>query len=434
MDSADANPFYRKTETSNLSSLRDENLSNGRHFHMSGKYVKSRPPMRGGWDVGPDEYKALGFTVGLPPNIYVNQTPDVIECSERFEKSDEQFRETDSLFAVQERQVLFQTGHFYRCYVRDIPMNIPAEKLKEILNQKCLQMRVSSSPNAIYSVSIEKRSGIFAFVEFTKAKEFERFLALKNSLEINGHTVTIKQSNMLTNVDVASKILPTLNTSCLIWNDISPKTTQEQLKQIVSEFAGVRNLTIPKIDNVSLGFAIIELEDPLLADYTVFKIKHILGGDCSRCYPKLEQEPRKQISSDKIEEMKKYGVNSSLYSILDQNLPNLSVAHILNLDINISTLIEKPPVNESYTKLRIFNVIKSDENKEKEIVLNDMREECEYYGEIVNCCIDLQWDNLVRPVFSPIIVEFASPEGASKAQNGISGRKYCGRTVITMLC
>ena len=60
-------------------------------------YERKHKRLRGGWDVGPEEYKSMGFTIGLPPNIYVPQNPEIQKLSNKFENSDKDFNKGEKL-------------------------------------------------------------------------------------------------------------------------------------------------------------------------------------------------------------------------------------------------------------------------------------------------------------------------------------------------
>lgn len=72
-----------------------------------------RKKLRGGWDTTPEEFQALGFTIGLPPNLYVPQTQEVKEVSYRFQQADSAFNQTKSNFPVFERQSLFNQNRIF---------------------------------------------------------------------------------------------------------------------------------------------------------------------------------------------------------------------------------------------------------------------------------------------------------------------------------
>ena len=407
---------------------------------MSGKYIKRKKPLRGGWDVEADEYKSLGFTIGLPPNLFIPKKKEIEEISHRFETSDLGFVGIDSKFSVQERQILFQAGHIVRCYVGAIPPGIEEIKLKNFINQTLYKKHLTSNLEVVSKVSIHPQ-GLFAFVDFEKHKDAERFVELKDSLVMDGYTLRIKRSNMASYGESGPGIIPQEKHNSLIISNIPHLTNEKEIynliqdyKELISQYALVDKIQIPELNGVSLGYMLIDLVNTNLSDYICFKLKYFHNIDCRRCFPRLDQKPREEINIDKIEELKfYYKPERNHYSILNINdLNDLTIADILNLDVNISKIVTEIP-NFKGNILKIFNVTKSNNQKELEIVLNDMIEECSYFGKIIKSEIDFIWDCLVNQLYPPIIITFDNSDSARRAQLGISGRKYCGNIVITQI-
>lgn len=428
-------------------------------------YIRKHPPLRGGWDVGPDEYKSLGFTIGLPPNLYIPQTPPIVELAEKYELNNANYIDIESKFDVKERQFLVQSGlPNARCYVREIPPNLNAQELKEALNKKLYQRRLTSSPKAVTRVLINPNNE-YAFVEFEKVKDAERFLEQKDSFELEGHTLRIRKAHTDDMIETAVGDAQSQNISSLIICNLSPDVTEQALSSIVSDYAAIEKVTIPTIPNESfsgfdnylkdffdtneyntegqssnknerkLGYAIIDLQDTKLANLVMLKLRLIHGYDCRRCFPRVDQGIRKPVSVDLINDVKHCTSKEiNKYSVfVDKGVEELSIADVMNLDIDISEIKKGIPPNSVCRKLRIFNVLKSDEVSEIEEVVNDMKEECNAFGRVEEAYADTLFDRLVRQIGIPVVVIFETPEDANCAQRGISGRKYKGRIVMTML-
>ncbi|OHT01101.1 hypothetical protein TRFO_01678 [Tritrichomonas foetus] len=397
------------------------------------RYVRNHSPLRGGWDVGPDEYKALGFTIGLPPNIYIPQTPPIVELSQRYESIDANFIDVDSKFNVKERQFMLQTSSNARCYVRELPPNMDAEALKEALNIKLFQKKLTSSKHAISQVVINPNNE-FAFVDFEKVKDAEKFIELKDSFDLEGHTLRIRRAHADETNESMSGDLPQEMNNSLIINQIPDDINEQILSTIISEHAQVEKVTIPSINEKRLGYAIVDLQDTSLVNIVMLKLRLINGFDCRRCFPRADQPPRVSLTKDKLDEMKFYNQKEeNKYAVFIENSENLAISDILNLDIDITKIQTGIIPNKTCRRLRIFNVIKTEEVSEIEEVVADMREECSAFGEIEEVYADTVWEKLVRQIGTPVVVIFKTVNDANNAQRGISGRKYKGRVVITML-
>jgi hypothetical protein len=84
-------------------------------YHISVKYVRGQNHLRGGWAVTAEECKSLGFTIGLPPSLYVPQTTKIVEESQRFEACDSVLLAIDISFSVRDTNSLFECGRTLRC-------------------------------------------------------------------------------------------------------------------------------------------------------------------------------------------------------------------------------------------------------------------------------------------------------------------------------
>lgn len=416
---------------------------------MSGnKYIRKHPRLRGGWDVSPDEYKSLGFIIGLPPNLYIPATSQISALSEKYENCDSNFIDVESKFNIKDRQFMIQSGiSNARCYVRDFPPNMNPKQLKDALNIKLYQRRITSTPHAITQVVINPNNE-YAFIEFEKVKEAEKFIQQRDSFELEGHTLRIRPGhkefmNELLTVDIPQERL----SSFIIYN-IPDEENEQSLKDLISGYALVDKIQIPvaptnSIDSSNngskimkrLGYAIVDLQDSSLVNIVILQLKIIHNLDCRRCFPRIGQGIRKSNLTDNIDMLKldKQRETNKLSLFIEDNYEDYSIADILNLDIDISEVKSSVPPNTTHSKLQIFNVLKTENKEEIDEVISDMKSECSAFGKVVNVYADISWDNLGMPIGFPIVAIFETPDDANNAQRGISGRKYKGRIVITML-
>ena len=393
-------------------------------------YVKRFPRLRGGWDVGAEEYRALGFTIGLPPNIYVPQTQPIVEISQRFETCDSPFTEIDSYFSIQDRQFLYQDGHSIRCFVRDLPPDIDAEKLKRVINQKMYQKRLTSTQECVEKVLINPM-GQFAFVDFAKSKDAERFIELRDSLDIDGHVIRIRRSHNSENG--VTEVPQERQNSLILWG-LPLDVTEETVRADVSKFAKVSVVEIPKKDGVGLGYAIVDLEDGSLTDIVALKLRFGLGLDARRCFPWIGQSPRLRMPEEELQERQDYGVtDTAKYTTLVDGGKDMTVADALNLDIPITKVTNEYERGGQLCRLRIFNVMRSDNPDEVSEVLKDMENELRRIGNPESVFVDALSEAVIPCLGLPVVAVYATPHEAERSQRAISGRKYRGRVVITML-
>ncbi|EAY09623.1 hypothetical protein TVAG_056670 [Trichomonas vaginalis G3] len=395
--------------------------------------------LRGGWDVGPDEFKSLGFTIGLPPGIYVPQTKQISDTSQRFEECDQQFAAYDSNFAVQERSALFEAGKIVRCFVSSLPPNITEARLKQVINQTLFKKNLTSQPDVVYKVSINSQ-GQFAFVDFEKPKDAEKFVELKDSFIIDGFTLKIRKSTMATTTET-SLTLPHEHVNGLIIQDKSFFDTSlesekicQEIKEIVSKYAIVDKVQMPKFNDIRLGYVIVDLFNPDYVDFVILKLKLNHNLQARRCFVQSGEYPRdiSEIKSKIMHTNLNKGMQKEkLYSVYPKK--DLTIADIFNLDVDIATIDAIVPYSSSRF-LKIYNVLKRDTpSEEVNTVIGDMKEECEKYGKVLNAYAETTFPKFSSIIPTPIVIEYEKTEDAVKAQKIIAGLQYCGRALITCL-
>jgi len=119
-------------------------------------------------------------------------------------------------------------------------------------------------------------------------------------------------------------------------------------------------------------------------------------------------------------------------------MPIAAAAHILNIDINDPG----PPT----TIVQLINIVSPEEltnDNDFEEILEDIREECRKYGNIVSMYIprpprrERDADGNFLPIREPwwgigrVFIEYKKPEEAFKAQQDLGGRRFAGHTVVS---
>ena len=149
-----------------------------------------------------------------------------------------------------------------------------SETLRDALNAKIYQKKITNSPHAITQVFINPNNE-FAFVDFEKAKDAEKFIELKDSFELDGHTLRIRRAHAEeTNEAIVGEFPPEMVDSLFI-NNLPNDMSDQTLTTIISEHAEVEKVLIPMINDKRLGYAIVTLQDPTLVNIVMLKLKLI---------------------------------------------------------------------------------------------------------------------------------------------------------------
>jgi hypothetical protein len=367
------------------------------------RYQRRHPRLRGGWDVDADEFKSLGFTIGLPPNVYVPQTPPIVELSHRFESCDSSLLDIDSDFSVQDRQFLFQDARSVRCFVRDLPPGMDSDQLKRAINQKMLQKRLTTSTECVEKVTFNPY-GQFAFVDFPRARDAERFIKLKDSLEIEGQAIKIRRSFKTSPEATETEVRPERGAALIV----SGLMTEADVRAAVGEFAKVAQVEMAGSED-----AVVDLEDTALVDIVVLQLR-LKGVECGRCFPRAAA----RAPADRMEFV---GESGKLVTVAPGKL---TIADVLNLDVEISAVVRnwEDLRAEGYNKLRMFNVTRGSGAREIEMAIEDVRKELEMFGSLVKVYADVLWEE-AAVLEMPIVAEFRDTREAAMAQRDIAGRR-----------
>lgn len=361
------------------------------------------PSLRGGWDVDPDEFRAMGFTVGFPPNLYIPRTPAVVALSRQFETADAIFEGVDSGFTQVERQPVKTADHFVRCHVAPIPRGLTPDRLRDLVNERLFR------GDAVTNVAIHP-SGQYAHVDFERDRDAERFLELGDSWSIEGYPVRVRRSNMPSTGDLT--LPPEHPASLIVWR--LGGRSDEDLRREIGGVVDVERLWT----NRTLDFALIELTDPALVDYAALKITAALGLPCRRCFATREQAPRNR----------RIPRREGRYALPLATLGELSVADILNLDVQITEPAEDIPSHEGKS-LWVFNVTEGSPGDER--VLEDVTKEAGRFGEMIESHLEIGWSD-TEGIGPPIVLTFQSSTDADQAQKHLAGRRYKGAPLFTM--
>ncbi|MEQ2161675.1 U2 small nuclear RNA auxiliary factor 2 [Goodea atripinnis] len=107
--------------------------------------------------------------------------------------------------------------------------------------------------------------------------------------------------------------------------------------------------------------------------------------------------------------------------------------------------LQVPGLNSSVTQmgglptevLCLMNMVAPEElldDEEYEEIVEDVREECGKYGQVKSIEIPRPVDGLEVPGTGKIFVEFTSVFDSQKAMQGLTGRKFANRVVVTKYC
>lgn len=269
-------------------------------------------------------------------------------------------------------------------------------------------------PLAAWQFSSDKKAGL---LEFKSAEDATVAVAFSGLVYLDTPVVIVRPKDYvvpeadpaaatLGDVDQLPQVVPDSPEKISIAN-IPLFLEEEQILELLKEFGALKNFVLlrDKQSGESKGVAFCEFVDSQMTDAVCDGLSGMELGD----QPLVVRRACigvKQLSSG----------NTSLSSM----------AALANSTASDSS---------STCVLQLLNMIVPDDlndDDEYEDIKDDVREECEKFGPIVDLKIPRQTRTNQNPSgVGKIFVRFENPESCSKALKALAGRKFADRTVVT---
>ena len=395
--------------------------------------------LRGGWFVGPEEYEQMGYTLGLPPGYFAPDIPEVRALAEKLSLQ-------GGIIYPSSLQSSGESKSKKKVLITNIPSDMTAEQLAELLTQTLLKRKLISNTEPVAKVDLVP-SKASAFVEFKTQRDAEAAIQISKTFIFNGIQLRIywfkekinSSQNIESNREDQEEYYSDRHKidALIVETDSDHLPPTESILQVFEEGGfPIDDIFIPK------GFkhAIIYLDDPKDADLAAYKLNETTIEDVvikvRKCYIGENEGPN-SLSDQEKRRLKVTNGLSGLVSIMNPYIiQNPSIADILNPDVIASVVVqpetEKLQPNKG-TVLCLYNIVKEIvlyDSEMKDETLADIENECSKYGEI----IDMKIEHLpIKTDFAVVKVYYKTPEQAKTAQLAVSGRRYAGRFVITSL-
>ncbi|CAG8578720.1 17337_t:CDS:10 [Acaulospora morrowiae] len=302
-----------------------------------------------------------------------------------------------------------------RLYVGNIPYGIDETGLSEFFNSTMVQLNITTAPgNPVIAVQINHDKN-YAFVEFRAPEEATAAMAF-DGITFQGQSLKIRRPKDYQPPPGQNLEPPPIHVPGVVSTNVpdSPNKifigglptylNDEQVMELLKSFGELRafNLVKDSLSGVSKGFAFCEYVDPSVTDLACQGLNNMELGD-----------RKLVVQRASVGSAKNVGVASALPS---------------------SVLI--PAGNGEMvptTVLQLLNMVTPEElvdDEEYEDIVDDVREECSKFGQVVDMKIPRPGQGSATGV-GKIFVRFESIEEASAALRALAGRKFAERTVLT---
>ncbi|KAJ8334374.1 hypothetical protein SKAU_G00400130 [Synaphobranchus kaupii] len=316
-----------------------------------------------------------------------------------------------------------------RLYVGNIPFGITEESMMDFFNA---QMRLGgltqATGNPVLAVQINQDKN-FAFLEFRSVDETTQAMAF-DGIIFQGQSLKIRRPHdyqplpgMSENPSVYVPALETGVVSTVVPDSahklfiggLPNYLSDDQVKELLTSFGPLKafNLVKDSATGLSKGYAFCEYVDVNLNDQAIAGLNGMQLGD------KKLLVQRASVGAK----------NAALMSI-NQTPVTLQVPGLMN-----SSMVQMGGLPTEV--LCLMNMVAPEElldDEEYEEIVEDVREECSKYGQVKSIEIPRPVDGLEVPGTGKIFVEFMTLFDSQKAMQGLTGRKFANRVVVTKYC
>ncbi|XP_073880930.1 splicing factor U2AF 65 kDa subunit isoform X1 [Macaca fascicularis] len=338
-----------------------------------------------------------------------------------------------------------------RLYVGNIPFGITEEAMMDFFNAQMRLGGLTQAPgNPVLAVQINQDKN-FAFLEFRSVDETTQAMAF-DGIIFQGQSLKIRRPHdyqplpgMSENPSVyvpgvVSTVVPDSAHKLFIGglpnylNDdqvtsvppsspvpprphLSPALIDSrplQVKELLTSFGPLKafNLVKDSATGLSKGYAFCEYVDINVTDQAIAGLNGMQLGD-------------KKL----LVQRASVGAKNATLSTINQTPVTLQVPGLMSSQVQMG--------GHPTEVLCLMNMVLPEElldDEEYEEIVEDVRDECSKYGLVKSIEIPRPVDGVEVPGCGKIFVEFTSVFDCQKAMQGLTGRKFANRVVVTKYC
>ncbi|XP_040280035.1 splicing factor U2AF 65 kDa subunit isoform X1 [Bufo bufo] len=317
-----------------------------------------------------------------------------------------------------------------RLYVGNIPFGITEEAMMDFFNAQMRLGGLTQAPgNPVLAVQINQDKN-FAFLEFRSVDETTQAMAF-DGIIFQGQSLKIRRPHdyqplpgMSENPSVyvpgvVSTVVPDSAHKLFIGglpnylND-DQVTLHMFVKELLTSFGPLKafNLVKDSATGLSKGYAFCEYVDINVTDQAIAGLNGMQLGD-------------KKL----LVQRASVGAKNATLSTINQTPVTLQVPGLMSSQVQMG--------GHPTEVLCLMNMVLPEElldDDEYEEIVEDVRDECSKYGIVKSIEIPRPVDGVEVPGCGKIFVEFTSVFDCQKAMQGLTGRKFANRVVVTKYC
>ncbi|OHS98512.1 hypothetical protein TRFO_35042 [Tritrichomonas foetus] len=348
----------------------------------------------------------MGYTPGLPPGIHVPHTREIQIVSNMFEAAGEigQYLESPNAEIYNTKTVL----------VYNAPDDVPSITVGNYIVDSMISRNILSDPQNRPTVSSFTDMPVI-LMTFKTVEDAKNAAGLSLEISFHGNPLDIKMYKMRNELALPPFGVQSYHPRRVIVMNVDPDYIQ-RFPDFLYDHFDIDGYLVVK----SMGDCVLfDVCPPIAPEAAALMIDGVQFGR----FPIIARAYRLRLprQTDQIGE----------FNILADGV---DLQQILHPETKITTATDNIPGNGRF--LYLLNVIPSAsllDVEESQILIYDIVNECKRFGEVKGCRVSNEKAVGACGKYGVAILEYVNEEGAKNAQEHIAGRRYLGRTIITML-
>uniref|UniRef100_A0AAY4C060 Splicing factor U2AF subunit n=1 Tax=Denticeps clupeoides TaxID=299321 RepID=A0AAY4C060_9TELE len=314
-----------------------------------------------------------------------------------------------------------------RLYVGNIPFGVTEESMAEFFNTHMRFAGLSQAPsNPVLAVQINQDKN-FAFLEFRSVDETTQAMAF-DGIVFQGQSLKIRRPHdyrPLPGISeqpafhvpgVVSTVVPD-SAHKLFIGGLPNYLSDDQVKDLLTSFGPLKafNLVKDSATSLSKGYAFCEYMDTNVTDQAAAGLNGMQLGDKKLIVQRASVGAKSvnPVSTDPSRD------TSIIETPVTLQVPGLQRLQNSGIPTEVLCLLNMVVPEE---------LVDDDDYEE---ILEDVREECRKYGSVRSIEIPRPVNGVEVPGCGKIFVEYVSTAECQKAMQGLTGRKFANRVVVT---
>lgn len=348
----------------------------------------------------------MGYTPGLPPGLLINHNLETREISNIMESSGikneylQTQKEINSIKRV--------------CYLHHISRESTPEGVVNFIVENLTRRGLYSSPGVQPEVFKYDNHDVYKII-FPTEEDARNAVEINTDIRIYTSPIDIRPFRKQSEINIPPFSLLSSHPQRILVSNVDPSKSHEfeSFLNSILFYDGIK-----QIDEIPDTF-MVDVQPPMTPEIASRKLSGIIFGNFQ-----LLATPMRQVTIPE---------DSDLPGAFNIPCENVDLQQILNFNSHITTGAE---TTDAYGRflfmLNCVPVSLIQDPEESVVIISDITKELQKYGNIINVKYSTNPKYGAIGKYGVVVIEFENEDGAKLAQEMISGRRYLGRSVITI--